>query len=304
MIVNNCGKIKESSLPEVTVAVCVYNGEDTIRECLDSIMSLNYPQKHLKVLVVNNASTDQTSQIVDQYPVEQVMEPLKGRGNARNKAWKSCKTPFLAFTDADCTVSPDWLKELMPLFEDESLGVVGGDIMTPGTEPLAQFFEHRQIVSNREFSGNYPFSPPFLATANSVFRLEAIQSADGFLTHFCVAEDADICWRLKKNGFSLKYIEGAVVFHHHRTTTRKMFQQAIEYGHDGIQVYIENFNQEGCWIWWGLYYRWLMAIPRIPVSLLKRDPFLRRLPLLDFIRYTGLIVGRLKAAINFKKLIL
>ncbi|MGB3975712.1 MAG: glycosyltransferase [bacterium] len=290
--------------PEITVAVCVRNGETSLQACLDSLMALNYPKDKLTLMVVDNGSSDSTPDILARYPVTVIHEATIGRGYARNTACRHCKTPILAFTDADCRVTENWLMDLAPLFEDASVGIAGGNIVTPGDDILARFYELRQIVSNREFAGDYPYSPPFLATANALFRLEAIQQAGGFRTHFRVAEDADICWRIRNNDWKLIYVDGGTVYHDHRASRSGLFRQAVDYGYDGVAVYLAFYPLTRPWVWWGLYYRWLAALLKLPISVFSKDDFQRQLPMLDLIRYTGLIIGRIRAAFAFKKIVL
>jgi cellulose synthase/poly-beta-1,6-N-acetylglucosamine synthase-like glycosyltransferase len=293
-----------AEFPKVTVAICARNAAGTIKACLNSLMDLDYPKEKLKILLVNNASTDTTSDIAAQYPVTIFNENHIGRGHARNAAWKNCKTDLIAFTDADCRVSRGWLKELAPFFLDKKTAIVGGDIVTPGTEPLARYFELRQIVSNREFSGNYPYSPPFLATANALFRVQAIADAGGFKTHYRVAEDADICWRIQNNGWYLKYVNKGEVFHDHRTTRKAMFRQAIDYGFDGVSVWLEFHPETRLWIWYGLYCRWLLSMLKIPLFIWRKDRNMRQFPLFDLIRFSGLAFGRIKAGWKHRRWIM
>lgn len=289
--------VKPDAFPEITVAVCVRNGAVTIRRCLDSLMALDYPGERITILVVDNGSSDETPSILNEYPITVVREALPGRGRARNAAWRNCNTPLIAFTDADCTASPDWLKQLVPVFADPAIGVTGGDIVTPGDDVLARFFETRQIVSNREFSGDYPYSPPFLATANAIFRREAIEQAGGFRTHYRVAEDADLCWRIRDLGWDIRYIPGAVIYHEHRAAKSGIFRQAVDYGHDGVAVYIAFNPHMRLWIWWGLYYRLLRTLLMAPLHLLSQDDQIRRFVVLDLIRYSGLAAGRILAGL-------
>jgi len=293
-------------LPEVTVAVCVRNGEATLTACLESLLNLDYPEGRCHILVVDNGSTDGTPRIINEYDVSFVHEPEPGRAVARNRAWKECGTPFLAFTDADCRVSSDWLKSVMPLFEDSLVGVAGGPIITPGDESLARFFEKRRIVCNEEFSGNYPFSPPFLATANAVFRKEALDICGGFNPEFIVAEDADVSWRITDAGFVIKYSSEGTVYHHHRTSLSGLFRQSVDYGFDGIAICMnqkEKFKSLP-WIWWGLYYRLLISLPKLLFTIFTGPANEKLFPLYDLIRYSGLALGRIKAAVRFRKLVL
>ncbi len=290
--------------PGITVAICARNAAKTINACLTSLLKMDYPSDKLNILVVDNASTDNTSNIVSAYPVKIVCEEKIGRGYARNTAWKNCDTELIAFTDADCRVSKQWLRELVPVFKDENTDIAGGDIITPGDDPLARFFEMRQIVSNREFSGDYPYSPPFLATANAIFRVRAIKAAGGFKTHYRVAEDADICWRIQRNGGTLKYISSGIVYHEHRTTKEALFRQALDYGFDGVSVWLEFHPETRIWIWYGLYFKWIMSLLKIPLLVGYKNTELRQLPILDCIRYSGLAIGRIQAGFKHRRCII
>ena len=282
---------------DVTVAVCVKNGEGTLYECLSSLTKLDYPTQNLNLLVIDNGSIDKTQEIAREFPVRIVEEPIPGRGYARNAALKECTTALLAFTDADCRVAPDWISVLVQAFDDPEVAIAGGKIVTPGDDPLARFYEHRRVVSNQEFSVNHPFSSPFLATANAVFRTEILRAAGGFKTDYIVAEDADACWRVLDLGYRLRYIPLAVVYHHHRATLEGLWKQSVDYGFDGLVVFHRHANRftKKYWIWWGLYFRLVISAVKILPSIFSRDRFRRLLPFYDLIRYTGLALGRIKA---------
>jgi GT2 family glycosyltransferase len=293
-------------LPFVTIAVCVFNGESTIESCLNSLLNLNYPKNKFTILVVDNGSTDRTPDILRQLPVRSVQEHQKGVGFARNKAWRSIDTEFIAFTDVDCIAHPDWLLDLTRCFDRAEIGAVGGRIITPGREPLARYYEKRKIVSNAEFSGDYPYSPPFLATANTLFRLAVIKKAGGFNPDFRAGEDADLCWRIQRLGYTIRYLPKGIIYHHHRTSLGALFNQSALYGRGGIQLYSVYRKRFGWsrWLWWGLYVRWLIAVLATPWGLFRADPLDRRIAFYDLIRFTGVITGRLKAALEFKVFVL
>src|SRR5215470_11479521 len=102
-----------SMRPSVSVVVPVRNGERTIEACLTSILRSDYPEALREVVVVDNASTDRTADIVRRYPVKHVHEPVRGRSHARNRGIQSSAGHIVAFTDADCVVAGSWLRELV-----------------------------------------------------------------------------------------------------------------------------------------------------------------------------------------------
>jgi glycosyltransferase involved in cell wall biosynthesis len=293
------------NLPAVTVGICVRNGEEYIEACILSVLKLNYPLDRLEIIVVDNASEDKTAEIVSRYPLRLIHEPIVGRGSARNCAWKAASHDYIAFTDADCQVSVDWLIDLMPVFEDSNIGAVGGRIITAGDSVLSRFYEARRIVSNEEFINDYPFSKPFLATANAIFKRNLIKQCGGFSSEFIVAEDADLCWKISRMGCQIRFIPKGSVYHHHKGSLRGLFQQSINYGYSGIEVYLAHrrFYNWGYWIWLGLYYRLLRSFLKLLVHPLNRSAD-KKFDYYDFTRFLGLSIGRIKAAIKFGTIVL
>src|SRR5437870_13786471 len=93
-------------LPRVSVVVPVFNAQETIRECIQSLLDLNYPKANLELIFVDNASTDRTPEIAA----------------ARNKGILHAAAEIIAFTDSDCVVDRDWLRHLIPpLVQDFAL---------------------------------------------------------------------------------------------------------------------------------------------------------------------------------------
>ena len=64
------------TLPSVTVIVPVRNGEQTIQPLLESLQKLDYNRNKIEVIVVDGNSTDNTREIVKQYPVKLIISIL------------------------------------------------------------------------------------------------------------------------------------------------------------------------------------------------------------------------------------
>lgn len=76
--------------------------------------------------MVENGSTDETTAVVERYPVRLLHNQVRPR--PRNRGIQASEADFIAFTDADCLVAPTWLAELLKPFQDLTIGAVGGDI--------------------------------------------------------------------------------------------------------------------------------------------------------------------------------
>ena len=118
---------KKTNLPSVSVIVPVYNAEDTIKECVDSILSLNYPTDKLELIFVNNSSTDNTPIFLKEYDgrIKIFHERKKGPAATRNKGILNSYGEIIAFTDADCSVDKNWLKKIVKPLQDISVPKVG-----------------------------------------------------------------------------------------------------------------------------------------------------------------------------------
>ncbi len=111
-----CDDVSSASL-RASVIVCTHNGEGGIEPTLASLLRQDFPGEAFEILVVDNASSDATPQIVGeiarQHPgrIRVVREPVLGHSRARNRGVLSSRGHVIAFTDDDARVSPRWLVE-------------------------------------------------------------------------------------------------------------------------------------------------------------------------------------------------
>ena len=97
--------------------VCVYNGQEYIKECLDSLVKQKFPTKDYEIVVVNDGSTDRTKSIVERYAkkhsnIKLVNKKNEGLSPTRNVAFDNSKGEWLLYVDADDYVSLNLLKEV------------------------------------------------------------------------------------------------------------------------------------------------------------------------------------------------
>lgn len=236
------------ALPFISVVLPVLNGERTIRECLVSLLRMDYPVERREILVVDNGSTDGTAGIINGFPVHSLWEERRGAPRARNKGINASRGEIVAFTDADCMVSKGWLAELVRAMREEGVGGVAGEIVAhlPRT-PAERYAAKVRHLSPQKYLAR-PFLP-FAVFANLAFRREVFDRIGLLDEALAQGESTDFCTRFfRESGLKLRYAPNAVVFHRHRRTTWEFCQQQWTYGRGHAQLYIK-YRREVPWGW-------------------------------------------------------
>lgn len=128
-------KLNDEFEPSVTVIVAARNEELSIKPCLESLSKLNYPTEKLEIIIVNDQSSDATEEIIKEHIKNlshfKLINSTTGEGhligkvNAVTQGIESSKNDFILFTDADCVLPTNWVKQTVRYFQKE-VGVVGG----------------------------------------------------------------------------------------------------------------------------------------------------------------------------------
>ena len=229
------GEIKR--LPSVTIHVTVKNAEETIKKCIGSLLKLDYPNK--KIYVTEAYSTDKTYEILKQFGNKITLERVRGSApKAHNHAFKKIKSDLLAFTDADCVVDRNWLKNLVKVFNSPDVIAAGGFCKTPKN------VNNLQRLIGIELEDRFHRMPRYvnrLPTMNFCVRTNAVKKVK-MNESLTVTFEADWGSRLSKLG-KIAYVPEAVVYHYHRSTLKNFFKQQLNYGKYVVktpQVYIKS----------------------------------------------------------------
>lgn len=116
--------------PALTVLIAAYNEEDAIEKKLRQTLALEYPADKLEVLVLSDASTDRTDEIVKNFPDNRVrlvrMEERRGKTYAQNQGVRQAKGEVLVFSDATAIYHAQALRYLACNYRDPKVGAVSG----------------------------------------------------------------------------------------------------------------------------------------------------------------------------------
>ncbi len=120
---------KGDVVPTVTVVVAAYNEESVIARRIENLLELDYPAEKLELVVSSDASGDRTEEIALQFPgVKVVTNPRGGKVAAQDRAVRQSAGEIVAFSDANCTWSPDALRVLVRAFADPDVAYVCGQL--------------------------------------------------------------------------------------------------------------------------------------------------------------------------------
>ncbi|MEM7821752.1 MAG: glycosyltransferase [Candidatus Aenigmatarchaeota archaeon] len=214
--------MKEKS---VTVLITVKNSARTIKDCIDSLLKLNY--KNYKICVVDGFSTDGTYEILKGYGKKIRLERCGGNPpTAYNYAIKKINTEFIAFTDGDCIVDKNWLKNLVSSFESEDIGAVVGFCKTPKNVNFLQKLIGIELESRFKKFKKFISRGP---TMNICVRTKIAKKLM-FDERLDISYDTDFGYRLIGLGRKILYQPKALVYHHHRSTIKSFIKQQFIYG--------------------------------------------------------------------------
>ncbi len=241
--------------PRISVVVCTYNGSRTLRECLEKLAQLDYPNH--EVIIIDDGSTDGGADNAESYGFRLIRTENGGLSRARNVGLEAATGEIVAYIDDDAYPDPDWLRYLAHTFmTSDFVGVGGPNLPPPADELVAQCVAQSPggpvhvLLSDREAE--------HIPGCNMAFRKSCLLAIGGFDPLFRAAgDDVDVCWRLMAKGWRLGYSPAAVVWHHRRNSIRAYWKQQKGYGKAEAQLerkWPEKYNAAGHISWAGRIY--------------------------------------------------
>jgi glycosyltransferase involved in cell wall biosynthesis len=215
-------------LPQASVVVCAYNAAETLPACLTSLARLNYP--NYEVIVIDDGSTDQTSQIATDAAVRVVRTDHCGLSAARNRGVAEAHGRIIAFLDADAEADSDWLYHLAETLERTGAIAVGGQNFPPEPKSTLQAALAAAPGAPREVPAGDDSLDQVCGCSMALDKSrlpDPVPFDEMFMT---AGDDVDFSWTMHERGFRLAYAPGAAVIHHRRPTFGAYLRQQAGYG--------------------------------------------------------------------------
>jgi glycosyltransferase involved in cell wall biosynthesis len=222
----------------ISVVIPCYNEEKYIGRCLEAFTKQS-TTREFEIIVVDNASTDRTAQVVQQFtsklPLRLITEPRKGRGAARHAGCVAAQGDIILTTDADAIVPPGWIETMAAAFTSpEIIGVTGTCYITDQSWLANMVFNVVQptiTVLQRLVFGSF-----WVLGSNGGFRKVVYEQAGGYNPELNSQEDTQFSFLLRKHG-TIKYIRQSRVETSGRRFKRGIILGLLEY----VRSFIERF---------------------------------------------------------------
>jgi glycosyltransferase involved in cell wall biosynthesis len=192
----------------VTVVVPAYNEERMLPSCLRALVE-QQTKYNLEVIVVDNASTDHTTEAARQWEnrlnLRVLHESRRGRGAARRTGFAAARTAIVFSTDADSQPPSNWIESLVGAFEEDSdiVAVSGSSYIVDGSR-LANFTMKicmpLSLRLYRLLIGHY-----MLTGANFAIKRAIYEKSGGFDAACDMLDDVDLSFRVARLG-KIRYL--------------------------------------------------------------------------------------------------
>jgi cellulose synthase/poly-beta-1,6-N-acetylglucosamine synthase-like glycosyltransferase len=241
------GPFDLKSFPTVTVVVPCLNEQNTIAGTAQSLLDLDYPKDKIKIILVDDGSTDDTWKIMQGFKNEPNVELIHHEKNGGGKhvplnaGLARADGEFFACLDADSYVKPDTLTRLLSYFEEHpQCMAVAPSVVT--IEPnkfveRAQNAEYMISVYLKKMAG-FMGGIHVLPGPFSLFRKRVFEEI-GAYSHGHGTEDMEIAFRMQKNHYSIDHCPDAVVYTKTPDTIKKLYKQRTRWVYGFIQLAIE-----------------------------------------------------------------
>lgn len=207
---------KPTFLPQITIIIPVYNSQQTLRECIQSVYDSDYPKDLIHVILSNNQGKDNSFRVFTQAQLEfpelhmNWMNAKQGKSKALNLALFNSYGKYIIHIDSDGVLHKDAIKNIVTMFEQESeTHCLTGTIMTnprmiDETQGFfkrffrkIEFFEYCQaFLAGRNFESEFN-SIYTLSGAFSAFRKSTILKTQLYNTE-TVCEDTHVTFQVRE----------------------------------------------------------------------------------------------------------
>jgi GT2 family glycosyltransferase len=242
---------------DISIVIVTWNSEEFIRNCLDSIYLLR-DRVRCEIIVVDNASSDETAKIIREfYPEVNLIENKTNSGYAKanNQGIEQARGRYVLLLNPDTQLLDHSLSSMYEFMEgNPRIGALGPKLLNPdrSTQPSCREFPRfstmiweftglsRVFPKSRIFGrwrmGYFAFDQPREVNQPMasclMLKKETLEQVGFFDDDFSMFfNDVDLCYRIKNAGWEIYFHPDAQVIHHKGGSTRKVKRKMIWLSH-------------------------------------------------------------------------
>lgn len=241
----------------VSVVVPIYNVQDYLRECIDSIINQTYA--NIEIILVDDGSPDECGQICDVYAsqdkrIQVIHKKNGGLSDARNCGMAKATGQYITFVDSDDFIHIRYIEILLELAKDKQADIVAGDfsLFRESDEHQDKVIEENEIGQAQILSSMHLYDDNFInrmtmrltVAWGKLYKRElwnGIQYPVGK-----IHEDTFTTWKLMEKAQKVVYVEEPLYYWRENlnSITRGEFSLAHLIGLNAYQEQLEYFIQE------------------------------------------------------------
>ncbi len=225
---------KPKKLKPLTIVIPAYNEEKTIASSIDSCLNLTYPKGRLKIIVVNDGSTDGTRKVCERYAkrgkIKLLNQKNQGKAAAINNALKYITTPYMACLDADSFFEKDALPHILGYLDDPEVAASIPSIKITRHKTFAerlQWVEYLFSIYLRKLM-SFIDALYVIPGPGSVYKTEVIKKVGGFDTS-SLTEDMEIAFKVQDLGYRIENTLNAYVHTVAPPRMRQLMKQRLRW---------------------------------------------------------------------------
>lgn len=269
--------------PTVAIMVPCWNEEKTVQKTVDSLLALDYPREKLRIVVIDDGSTDNTWKVIQQYANNPCVELLTKKNEGSKFAalnfgidyiHKNVHAEIIGCLDADSTVDTQALNASVRAFarDDQVMAVMPAmTIDSPSSVwQYMQKVEYEMMTFGKQVFHN--LESIFVAPGPFALFKDQVFVALGGYHEAYHTEDLEICLRMIKSGMKIAFAHDSYVYTHGPKTFKALIKQRVRW----IYGFLKNMQDFKSMLFTRKYGN--ISILILPVSVIGMWSFLVLVP--------------------------